>query len=741
MSPAFEHSWVNLYKFILGALGVPCRYIETTSIFFFRVYKISFSRGKVGLGIYLKESQRCLLQFLSGNPVGKSVVKLEKGLPLILPGFIRAEILGGNIFAIRMALTLLGFVRTIFHRGDVKYSNITDPTKWAPSPSKKNRMTKEIRTVLRWLKVAPWRIPKDEPAGPKSNRGGPNGHATLAAHWDALALKESGLWGTFADLCKVLGSSHLTRKVEALSLITGNWVARFPSLLLVLPCHFASLGKLGVKDEPCGKKRVFAISDYWTQAVCKPLHDYLMKVLKKLPMDGTWDQGKASLRVAKWSADPNRTLFCYDLSAATDRFPGGMIALVLGCLIGFDAASLWLTLLTNRDYWHKGKGYRYSAGQPMGTLSSWASFALTHHVIVQISALRAGWTGLFQDYALLGDDIVIADADVAEEYRDLMAWLFVEINMSKSLVGKGCAEFAKRHFYKGREVTGVAGGLIQLAGTRLSGLRVLTEHCLQRGWVPTMASFVSSCTLYAPSMEHMRGWRSILVSLLGPGAPLTIASALWGGLPEASLESLIRTQLAPSKLIPVSTAATHSQWSLIGPCEEAGSLVAEIFRHFELARIRRARESHAKWRDLLLGSLDSLLKGWILRAPEKKATRKDWTSSDLTVARDLLQAGHPAGQISPMSDDLETEHSEMELHDLSVTLSRGDHLSPAVWGLAPSGDLKLLQSAAEATAWGFEVIRCVRSTLPLAFEWQEPGALEMIREGLTLEIGEILKPS
>jgi hypothetical protein len=93
-----------------------------------------------------------------------------------------------------------------------------------------------------------------------------------------------------------------------------------------------------------------------------------------------------------------------------------------------------------------------------------------------------------------------------------------------------------------------------------------------------------------------------------------------------------------------------------------------------------------------------------------------------------------------MPDDLETEHSEMELHDLGVTLSRGDRLSPAVWGLAPSGDLKLLQAASLDTAWGFEVTRCVRSTLPLAFEWQEPGALKMIREGLLPEIGEALKP-
>jgi hypothetical protein len=39
------------------------------------------------------------------------------------------------------------------------------------------------------------------------------------------------------------------------------------------------------------------------------------------------------------------------------------------------------------------------------------------------------------------------------------------------------------------------------------------------------------------------------------------------------------------------------------------------------------------------------------------------------------------------------------------------------------------------------VIKSVTATSALAFEWQEPGAIEMIREGLTLEIGDVLKDS
>jgi len=70
--------------------------------------------------------------------------------------------------------------------------------------------------------------------------------------------------------------------------------------------------------------------------------------------------------------------------------------------------------------------------------------ALTHHVIVRISALRVGIPG-FTHYALLGDDIVIANEKVANVYHEIMtAVLGVDINLSKSLKSNYAFEFAKR---------------------------------------------------------------------------------------------------------------------------------------------------------------------------------------------------------------------------------------------------------------------------------------------------------
>lgn len=101
----------------------------------------------------------------------------------------------------------------------------------------------------------------------------------------------------------------------------------------------------------------------------------------------------------------------------------------------------------------------YAAGQPMGALSSWAMLAFTHHAIVQQAAENAGVltsdSSWFEDYALLGDDIVIANHKVADEYRILMNLYGVEIGLAKSLISLDgiTLEFAKRTFHRGKDVS------------------------------------------------------------------------------------------------------------------------------------------------------------------------------------------------------------------------------------------------------------------------------------------------
>jgi hypothetical protein len=90
----------------------------------------------------------------------------------------------------------------------------------------------------------------------------------------------------------------------------------------------------------------------------------------------------------------------------------------------------------------------------MGALSSWAMLALTHHIIVQFCAHRVGYEGWFPYYAILGDDVVVANDNVALEYLRIMKKLGVGISLAKTLRGESISmEFAYRFILNGVDVS------------------------------------------------------------------------------------------------------------------------------------------------------------------------------------------------------------------------------------------------------------------------------------------------
>lgn len=237
------------------------------------------------------------------------------------------------------------------------------------------------------------------------------------------------------------------------------------------------LGKLGFIPEPAGKIRVVAMVDSLTQMLLRPLHDAVFGVLRKIPQDGTFDQEAPAILLGKQGV---KHFWSYDLSAATDRFPVSLQQGLLSYLIGPRVARAWRLLLTERTFrvprfisekQRVPRGtpetVRYNAGQPMGAYTSWAVFALTHHLLVQFAAYQAGH-GLkwFTLYALLGDDVVIAERSVAEKYLLLLQAIGVEVGLAKSLISeRGVFEFAKRTFRVTDE-----GLLVNLSGISLDAI-------------------------------------------------------------------------------------------------------------------------------------------------------------------------------------------------------------------------------------------------------------------------------
>lgn len=150
-----------------------------------------------------------------------------------------------------------------------------------------------------------------------------------------------------------------------------------------------------------------------------------------------------------------------DLSAATDRFP---IDLQVDLIDSIELAGnkpyrgigkAWKSLMVKEPFLTpEGDLLRYAVGQPMGARSSWAAFTLSHHLVVQYAAHVHGLYP-FKEYILLGDDIVIYNDIVAEEYVRTIELLGVECSPAKSHTSENTYEFAKRWFRNGIEISPV----------------------------------------------------------------------------------------------------------------------------------------------------------------------------------------------------------------------------------------------------------------------------------------------
>lgn len=118
------------------------------------------------------------------------------------------------------------------------------------------------------------------------------------------------------------------------------------------PDESMRLGKLATKYEPTGKVIIFAITDCLTQTIMKPLSGYVFKILKTIPMDGTFNKtGSLNRLVSNYKSGmmKDAKFYSYDLSSATDILPISIQEQILSFLLNDEFASEWGTLLTNRD--------------------------------------------------------------------------------------------------------------------------------------------------------------------------------------------------------------------------------------------------------------------------------------------------------------------------------------------------------------------------------------------------------
>lgn len=512
---------LGLVKVILTFLNFCFKYIQ--------------NNGLSGLVIYLKACT-VILQQASGRHRLKDMNGLKirfartgQGYPRVIPRLHRSRLHEPKVF--KLWMTLFAIYRVLEVPGVLKLNTITDPSRMDPYhvPLFTRYLSEEFWISLLSLKGVDntkfgeyWGEPLEfmsslraKPFIISKASSAAGTIKILPTDVSVLSTSPAALLATVAcwvdnpqmfailkDWCNITKNTWLLNRIDSWNriLVPICDPARSPELAALTkgmrtvlgPTYARALGRLGFKEEAAGKVRAFAYVDAFTQWLMKPLHDAIFELLALIPQDGTLNQMAPIKRLLE--TKPKGPFYSFDLSAATDRLPLIIQKALLSPFMTSWGATLWGNMLVGREYEYYYKNTHtqkvskgtvvYGTGQPMGALSSWAMLALTHHGIVQMAAINTGkikpgeW---FEDYAVLGDDIVIADADVAEEYQRLMRLLGVEIGLAKSLISLDgqTLEFAKRTIHRGHDVSPVPFSEYWIARQQLSSsLELVKKYSL-----------------------------------------------------------------------------------------------------------------------------------------------------------------------------------------------------------------------------------------------------------------------
>lgn len=403
---------------------------------------ILISRGELFFINYIKELRLALMKYLAGTPLKTNYIKLRSdNVPLILAPFIKKNISHRTIprGILQLLMTILFMTRALNLGKIPDYSPLITPASGSTVLDENfiQSFWKELgyrphKVIPKWLRFTKYHF---------TTKSGPNGHALFASVTELFNLPE-----TLIHSIKVVGGQEISERIDTIF----NGIKLIPTWLLPPSKHL--FRKLEAFPDKELKMRIIAVGDYWSQTVLKPLHHYLFRVLKKIPQDCTFDQGKSKLLLL--NKLDNHSYHSIDLTAATDRMPIDLIIQVLSGILPQDYLSSWKDIMVGYPFRNQeGKMISYAVGNPMGFYSSWSSFTVVHHYLVyhscQINGIK--WNDCI--YCILGDDIVICHDQVAATYKGLLIHLGMEVSELKTHTSPHFYEFAKRYSFYGDEIS------------------------------------------------------------------------------------------------------------------------------------------------------------------------------------------------------------------------------------------------------------------------------------------------
>lgn len=246
------------------------------------------------------------------------------------------------------------------------------------------------------------------------------------------------------------------------------------------------VGRINLVPKGDTSWRAVASPNKFYQDLTKPYYDWLRVHVESMVTDATYDQGKFDVIIQNWVDSTKFKPCSVDLKQATNNLPISWLqpALELMNFRPFNPQYGMQSLIADsseqelaerellssmvasnniqKGYWELANSskdlVRFVKGQPLGTLPSFQLLAIQNHLLAEISVqasiqvnmtYRKDTTDLRneQQYAILGDDIVFKNEQVAKVYRSLVRDLDVPVSEHKSF-SDNLVEFAGKMFIK-----------------------------------------------------------------------------------------------------------------------------------------------------------------------------------------------------------------------------------------------------------------------------------------------------
>jgi hypothetical protein len=203
------------------------------------------------------------------------------------------------------------------------------------------------------------------------------------------------------------------------------------------------------------RRRAIACGNRFVQQALVPCATPWYNLLRGFPQDCTFKQDKLDKFIAR-RLERGKYVGSVDLSQATDNLPYSWGVRIMETVhfsfrdqatenLYRDSKQLFHD--STRAFWYND-GYfsRWTVGQPLGTLPSFALLGVTNNILLESISAFCGFT--HSPYGVLGDDTVMFHPRVRDIYLRIMRKHNVPLSIHKSYENR-LVEFAGKVFVKG----------------------------------------------------------------------------------------------------------------------------------------------------------------------------------------------------------------------------------------------------------------------------------------------------